>query len=108
MIQTKTNRGWHDYCDVGVETHIRDANGDALYTGDVVAVISHKWGADLAQVADVAMVVFDQHKNFGGTDEFYVSGWASMDWSDGKYVIQRVDLDLLPAKSHFRIVELNA
>lgn len=41
MIQVLTTQGWHDYCDVGVETDLRDVNGDVLYTGDVVEVVSH-------------------------------------------------------------------
>jgi hypothetical protein len=48
MIQVLTVGGWCDYCDSGVETDLRDVNGDALRTGDVVEVVSHQWGVDLA------------------------------------------------------------
>lgn len=105
MIQVLTTQGWHDYCDVGVETDLRDVNGDVLYTGDVVEVVSHQWGADLATPVGVHMVIFDQHQNFISTDRFFVSGWLSQDWNDGQYVLRRVDRDQLPADSHHRIVE---
>lgn len=51
------------------------------------------------------MVIFDQRQNFINTDRFFVSGWLSQDWSDGQYVLRRVDRDQLPADSHHRIVE---
>ena len=102
MIQISTTQGLCDYCDLGVATDIRDQNGDVLYTGDVVEVVRNDQFAD---VVYVGMVVFDQHKNFIGTDRFFVEGWLSHDWSDGKYLLRVVDRDCLPANAHFRIVK---
>jgi hypothetical protein len=50
------------------------------------------------------MVVFDQRRNFISTDCFFVGGWLSHNWSEGDYVLRRVDRDQLPADSHYRIV----
>ena len=106
MIQVLSTQGWCDYCDLGVKTDLLDANGNILHTGDVVEVITYEWGEDQAEVIGVAMIVFDQHKRFIGTDRFFVSGWLNQNWSECVYALNRVDISQLPDNFHYRIREV--
>jgi len=107
MIQVKSNIGWVDYCEVGVETDITDMNGVVLKTGDIVEILEgsyHRAGIEDCCVG-VSMMIFDQCKKFITDDRFFASGWLKMDWKDDKYLIRKVSADRWDSDDkHHRIV----
>lgn len=106
MIQTLTNVGWHDYCEVGIETDIIDIDGNILKTGDTIEIINANYynkGIDNPEVG-LSMILFDQYANFISSSKFYADGWSNMDWSESdNYIIRKTNKNYF--HPHTRIVE---
>ena len=106
MIQVKTNQGWMDYCQAGIETDMVDMNGVALKTGDVVEILDGRWHRGDVKNCRVGtgMVIFDQFGNFLVDTKFFVEGWFSHDWAnDDEWLIRKVGRSQ-HVDSHYRIV----
>ncbi len=92
MILVKTNTGYVDYCEQGIETDIKDSNGRVLKTGDIVKVYDSqrlRFDPEYALVS-TNMVVFDQFKKFGFDDNFFICGWKNSSiggWKETDYVV---------------------
>lgn len=95
MILVKTNTGYVDYCEHGIETNIKDSNGQILKTGDIVKVYDSQrliFDPEYALVS-TNMVVFDQFKNFASDDDFFICGWKNASVGGWKETDYKVILD---------------
>lgn len=94
MIQILcSDEKWIDLCEVGVQTDLKDSNGNYLLTGDIVKVLDVKFYAAINQTRDCgeAIIQFDQYGKFNKNNKFYVDGWYRIDWEseDCPYVLEK-------------------